>query len=109
MTESNHAYVELGDLERRQHAETRIPLNGEAQSATELEEPLPLRRPLPEAEPFPIRGLGILRDAAEAIHDLTQAPMAICGQSILAVASLVVQAHANVILPTGQFRPTSCY
>lgn len=73
------------------------------------EPPLPLRRSLPEPEPFPIAALSHLRPAAEAIHDLTQAPLAICGQSVLAVASLAVQAHADVLLPTGQHRPTSCF
>ena len=109
MTEIKREWVERDELRRRQHAEADISLNGEDPSPEMAEEPLPLRRPLPDPEPFPADGLGVLKEAAEAIHDLTQAPMAICGQSVLAVASLVAQAHANVILPTGQPRPTSCY
>ena len=35
--------------------------------------------------------------------------MAICGQSVLAVASLAAQAHADVILPTGAAKPLSCF
>ena len=74
------------------------------------EGPLPLRRALPEPEPFPIDALGeTLGQAAEAIHDLTQAPLAVCGQSVLAAATLAVQAHADVILPMGSKRPTSCF
>jgi hypothetical protein len=109
MTEASRAWILLEESDRRQHAEAGIPLTGEHPPPSTPEDPLPLRRPLPEAEPFPVTGLGALKDAAEAIHDLTHAPMAICGQSVLAVASLVAQAHANIILPTGQPRPTSCY
>lgn len=77
---------------------------------TEDEEPRPLLRDLPPAEPFPVDALGdILSPAALAIHDLTQSPLAICAQSVLAAATLAAQAHADVMLPTGQTRPISCY
>jgi hypothetical protein len=81
----------------------------EAKPAATQEAPLPLRRQFPDAEPFPIEALGALRPAAEAIQAKTQAPMAICGQSVLAVASLAAQAHADVILPTGANKPLSCF
>lgn len=72
--------------------------------------PLPLTRPMPDAEAFPIAALGgILDKAAEAIQARTKAPMSICGQSVLAVATLAAQAQANVELPTGDVRPLSCY
>src|SRR4051794_13084981 len=72
------------------------------------EPPRPLRREMLPPEPFPVDALGgILRPAAEGIHDRTKAPLAICGQAVLAVATLAVQAHANVELPTKQVRPTS--
>lgn len=35
--------------------------------------------------------------------------MAICGQSALAAATLAVQGHANVVLPTGHARPISSF
>ena len=74
------------------------------------EPPRPLMRELPPAEPFPVDALGgVLKDAAEAIHDRTQAPMAICAQSVLATACLAAQGHVDVELPTGQRRPVSCY
>jgi uncharacterized protein DUF3987 len=95
-------------LQRRQWSESPIPLNGTSSSRI-TEDPLPLRRPLPDPAPFPVTGLGVLKEAAQAIHDLTQAPMAVCGQSVLAASSLVAQAHADVVLPTGQRRPISCY
>ena len=38
-------------------------------------------------------------------NDRVQAPQAICGQSVLAAATLTVQGHADVELPTGQKRP----
>lgn len=74
------------------------------------EPPRPLMRGLPPADPFPIDALGeVLAPAARAIHDRVQAPLAICGQSVLAAATLAVQAHADIELPTGQARPLTSY
>jgi hypothetical protein len=68
---------------------------------------------LPPADPFPIAALGDrLGSAAKAIHDRVQAPIAICAQSVLASATLAVQAHANVVLPigtSGHAKPISNY
>lgn len=64
----------------------------------------PLFRALPPAEPFPLHAMGPLRLAAEAIHDTTQAPVAVCAQSVLAAAALAVQAHRDVELPGGAGR-----
>ena len=62
------------------------------------------------ADPFPVDALGgVLEAAARAIHDKVQAPMAICAQAVMASATLAVQAHADVVLPTGQSKPLSCY
>jgi hypothetical protein len=59
---------------------------------------------------FPVEALGpVLGPAAKAIQQLTQAPMALCGNSVLAAASLAVQAHADVLLPLGQSRPLSLF
>ncbi len=72
--------------------------------------PRPLVRKIPDPEPFPIEALnGLLGDAAAAIHDQSQAPEAMCTQAVLAAATLAVQGHANVELPTGQKRPVSCF
>ena len=65
----------------------------------------PLFRALPPAPAFPMHALGALRDAAEAIQKRTQAPAAICAQSVLAAATLAVQAHRDVELPGGGRRP----
>jgi hypothetical protein len=65
----------------------------------------PLYRPLPPALPYPIEALGPLRPAAEAVHLVTQAPIALCAQSVLAAAALAVQAHHDVILPGGGRKP----
>jgi hypothetical protein len=76
----------------------------------EPETPRPLMRDVPPADPFPVDALGdVLRLAAEAIHDRVRAPLAMCGQSVLAVATLAVQGHADVVAPTGQARPLSSY
>lgn len=72
------------------------------------EPPRPLIRELPPADPFPVDALGeVLGAAAKGINDRVQAPMAICGQSVLAAATLAVQGHANVELPTGHIKPIS--
>ena len=60
-------------------------------------EPEPLRRPLPAAADYPLHALGpILGAAARRIHEVVQAPAALCGQSILAAASLAAQAIADL-------------
>jgi hypothetical protein len=73
------------------------------------EPPRPLMREVPPAEPFPVEALGGLAAAARAIHERTQAPIATCGQSVLAAATLAVQGLADVELPTRQVRPVSCF
>ncbi len=74
------------------------------------EPPRPLMRELPPADPFPVDALGdVLAPAARAIHDRIQAPLAICGQSALAAATLAVQAHADVELPNHQTKPLANY
>ena len=70
------------------------------------EPPRSLFRELPPADLFPVDALGdVLGAAARAINDRVQAPMAICGQSILAAATLAAQGHADVELPTGHMKP----
>jgi hypothetical protein len=76
------------------------------------EPPRPLMRELPPADPFPVDALGnVLGAAARAIHDRVQAPMAICGNSVLGAANLSVQGHGDVALPIGpgQAKPVSSY
>jgi hypothetical protein len=73
-------------------------------------EPLPLLRELPEAEPYPVEALGpILEPVARAICDITQAPMALCGQAVLGAVSLVVQPYADVKLLAAKPGPISLY
>jgi len=77
-----------------------------------LETPRPLMRELPPADSFPVDALGeILAPAARAINDRVQAPIAICGQSVLAAANLATQALVDVVLPIGggQPKPVSNY
>ncbi len=72
------------------------------------EGPQPLvREPSPGAS-YPVHALGPLRAAVEAVQGMTQAPVAIPAQSALAVASLAVQAFADVET-LGGARPTSLY
>lgn len=72
------------------------------------ERPLPLVRQVQPATIFPVEALGpILGNAAVAIHEHVQSPLAMCGQAVLAAATLVVQGHADVELTTGQIKPLS--
>lgn len=71
--------------------------------------PEPLRRPLPPAEPYPLDALGsILGAATKRIHEVVQAPPELCGQAVLAAASLATQAHANVEMD-GRIEPLSLW
>jgi hypothetical protein len=64
-----------------------------------------LFRELPPPPDFPVEALGPLRQPALAIQSKTQAPIAICAQSVLAVATLAVQAQIDVALPGGGTKP----
>lgn len=82
-----------------------------AAEPVEALEPLPLRRALSPADPFPLAALGpVLEAAARGIMDRVQCPDAIAGQSVLGAAALAAQAHADVIIPaTGHARPLSLF
>jgi hypothetical protein len=81
-----------------------------AEEPLEREPPRLLMRESSPADPFPIEALGtVLAPAARGINDRVRAPMAICGQSVLAAAALAVQGHANVVLSNGQLKPLSIY
>ncbi len=73
-----------------------------------VEEPTPLIHKMPEGDPFPVSALGPLKEAALAIQDVTQAPIAIGAQSLLASTSLAAQALADV-KTLGGVRPLSLY
>lgn len=60
------------------------------------EGPQPLVREIPRGDAYPVYALGSLRAIVESVQTLTQAPAAIAAQSALSVASLAVQAHADV-------------
>jgi hypothetical protein len=82
------------------HANADIPYIAEA--------PQPLLREVPKGECYPVEALGPLRSTVEAVHDKTQAPVAIAAQSALSVASLAVQGFADVETLAGN-SPCSLY
>lgn len=60
-------------------------------------DPLPLFREIGAPPEFPIEALGpLMGRAAIEIHKTIQAPLAVIGQSLLGVASLVTQGQANI-------------
>lgn len=70
---------------------------------------LTLYRALPEAPEYPVDALGpTLAKAVRAIVKQMQCPNAMAANSVLAVASLAVQARANVLLPVGEDLPAPC-
>lgn len=72
------------------------------------ESPRPLRRQLPDASPYPVDKLLELAPVAKALHATIQAPLALCGQSVLAATSLAVQGYADIHLD-GRVLPLSEY
>jgi uncharacterized protein DUF3987 len=67
-------------------------------ASPECPEPKPLQREIPPSTPFPIDALGdALGEAARKMQDIIQAPMAICGNSLLA-AALATQAHGDIVI-----------
>ncbi len=76
-------------------------------SNTEWPKPKPLQRQLAPATPFSIDALGpTLAPAVKQATEIIQAPLALCGNSFLAGATLAVQGHANVELD-GRIYPLS--
>ena len=70
----------------------------------------PLRAPTTQAAPYPVEALGsALGGAAQALHEDTKAPLALCAQSVLASASLATQSHFDVRLPWGELKPLSLF
>lgn len=59
---------------------------------------------------YPVEAMGpLLAGAVLATVDQAYVPACLAAQSVLAACSLSVQAHFNVLLPTGQYRPTSLF
>jgi hypothetical protein len=76
-----------------------------------IEPPMPLRRAVRGADPYPIEALGvIIGAAAAAAAKHVQAPLELCAQSSLANAALAVQGHINVVRPwTDRAEPVSLF
>lgn len=69
--------------------------------------PMPLQRALPAPNPFPTDALGdILTPLANKIAEVIQAPIGICGQSVLAAVALTVQGYADILID-GRIIPLS--
>jgi hypothetical protein len=74
--------------------------------ADKSEPPRPLVREIPPGGEYPVEALGpVLGDTVRAIVDIVQVPPALAAGSVLAVASLATQGHANVVLPFGEGHP----
>jgi hypothetical protein len=70
--------------------------------------PIPLIAELAPPAAYPVGALGpVLGEAAVSIARKVQCPIEISAQSVLAVASLAAQAHADLLMPFGQTRPLS--
>jgi len=77
-------------------SDTTSPPEGAIVESIVPEAPRPLSREIPPGEIYPVEGLGPLQSVVEAVHDKTQAPIAIAAQSALAVVSLAVQGFADI-------------
>ncbi len=105
--------AEVARARAKWSGEVNTQANGQAQhdagGAEDDEEPLPLYRSLPAADPYPIEALGALEGPARALQAQTQAPIDIAANSVLATGSLACQPHADIDLPTGEAKPLSLY
>ncbi len=73
-------------------------------------ERIPLTPQIRPQEEYPVDALGpILAEAAKAIAEKAQVPVALAAQSVAAVASLAAQAYRDVRLLNGQVRPLSSF
>lgn len=77
--------------------------------AYNLPTPTPLFKPIEKAMDYPVKAFGKYASLLEAIQDITQAPIALAGQSFLSIASLCVQDIADVETLSGSYSPTSLY
>ena len=78
--------------------------------ATTAVGPEPLEVVDTAAPVYPVEALGpILGGAAKALHEEIQAPLSMCGQSVLTAAAMCVQGHVNVQPPHGRPHPVSLF
>lgn len=78
--------------------------------APKAEPPAPIVRELPPAPRFPLEALPpMMGGAVSALQSLTQAPVDIAANAILAVAALTAQSQVDVTLPTGDVKPVSLF
>lgn len=105
---SHHPDAAADDVLALPHASSAA----EASSAPDPwshEAPEPLRRTACDPKPYPGHALGpLLHGAAAAVNQYVQAPLALCAQSTLAVASLVAQRLYNVEID-GRTHPLSLW
>lgn len=95
------------------HALARLsppdPSNAPSPAIASAALPEPLRRPPVAPPPYPVDALGgCLGAASERLHEVLQCPLALCGQSLLAAASLAAQSHADVVID-GRREPLSLW
>jgi hypothetical protein len=84
-----------------------MPDISEVAPPVEWPEFMPLTRDVVEADAYPADKMGlILGDMTKLVAKATQAPLAMCAQSVLAVGSLATQAHRNVVID-GRRHPLS--
>ena len=72
-------------------------------------DPVPLSPPAPPPTPFPIDALLDLANAARSIHASTQAPLALCGASVLSAANYAAASVYDVELWNATRRPINLY
>src|SRR4051812_11979757 len=76
-----------------------IARNAAARARAGHDKHLPLLRALPAAAPFPLGALGELRGPVEAVAAITQTPVGMCAQSVLAAVALATSPCKDVELP----------
>jgi len=102
---SSSDFNDLAQLKGLEEVKAQLEITDDIEKLT----PEPLRRLALSSNQFPVDVLGpILKPAALKMHEMIQAPLAICGQSVLAGASLALQGLIDIEID-GRRRPVSEY
>lgn len=97
------------ELLTKRGAEAVLAMVAAAKPFESSDQPIPLFPDLSAPKPYPVEAMGPLQAVTRAIVRKVQVPSSTAAQSVLAVAALAAQAHANVVLPYGQKRPLSMF
>lgn len=100
--------IQSGIINDQPVAVSAVPANCDVFCA--WDSPIPLQNPLQNNTSYPTSALGnILGNLVIELSETVQAPLPLIANSVLCAASMVAQAHGNVVLLHGQSVPISLF